>query len=55
MNIFSVTFVVFLILKLVGVIDWSWWWIASPIWIAFLIGIFIGFIKEITKSNKYNY
>lgn len=23
----------FIILKLVGVIDWSWWWVLSPIWI----------------------
>ena len=23
----------FIILKLVGVINWSWWWVLSPIWI----------------------
>ena len=28
-----VVFVVFLILKLVHVIDWSWWWVFSPLWI----------------------
>lgn len=22
--------VVFVVLKLVGVIDWSWWWVVSP-------------------------
>ena len=27
-------FVVFLILKLAGVIDWSWWWVTSPLWLA---------------------
>lgn len=26
------TFVVFLVLKLVGVIDWSWWWVTAPLW-----------------------
>lgn len=26
-------FIVFLILKLVGVIHWSWWWVTSPLWI----------------------
>lgn len=26
-------FVVFLVLKLVGVIAWSWWWVTSPLWI----------------------
>ena len=30
-------FIVFLILKLTGVIAWSWWWITSPLWIIALI------------------
>lgn len=25
-------FIVFLVLKLVGVIDWSWWWVTAPLW-----------------------
>lgn len=25
--------IVFITLKLTGVIDWSWWWVLSPIWI----------------------
>ena len=25
--------IVFVVLKLVGVIDWSWWWVLSPFWI----------------------
>ncbi len=29
--------IVFLILKLTGVIAWSWWWITSPLWIIPLI------------------
>lgn len=24
--------VVFVTLKLVGVIDWSWWWVTMPFW-----------------------
>jgi hypothetical protein len=24
--------VVFVTLKLVGVIDWSWWWVTAPFW-----------------------
>ena len=23
----------FIVLKLTGVIDWSWWWVLSPLWI----------------------
>lgn len=26
--------IVFITLKLIGKIDWSWWWVLSPIWIA---------------------
>lgn len=29
----SLLLLTFIILKLVGVIDWSWWWVLSPIWI----------------------
>lgn len=28
-------FVVFLILRLTGVIAWSWWWVTAPLWIPF--------------------
>lgn len=28
--------IVFLALKLFHVIDWSWWWVVSPIWIFLL-------------------
>ncbi len=31
MNTLSVLLVVFIVLKLVGVIAWSWWWVLSPL------------------------
>lgn len=37
----GVLFVVFLVLKLTGNIDWSWWWVTSPIWIPFVAAIAI--------------
>ena len=27
--------IVFIVLKLTDVIDWSWWWVLSPLWIPF--------------------
>jgi len=27
----------FVAAKLVGCIDWSWWWVFSPIWISFIV------------------
>ena len=32
-------FIVFLILKLLDKIDWSWWWVTSPLWVPLLIAI----------------
>lgn len=29
--------VVFIALKLIGVIDWSWWWVLAPVWIPVII------------------
>lgn len=31
--------IVFIVLKLVGVISWSWWWVLAPFWIPFAIAI----------------
>lgn len=31
----SVLFFIFLILKLCGVIEWSWWWVTAPLWVGF--------------------
>ena len=37
----TVVFIVFLILKLCNVIDWSWWWVTSPLWISFGLWLII--------------
>jgi hypothetical protein len=54
----TVLFIVFLVLKLTNHIDWSWWWVTSPLWIpiAFIgaIGLFIllfGIIVTLFKKN----
>tara|TARA_Y100000034_G_C6866993_1_gene395286 strand:+ start:104 stop:328 length:225 start_codon:yes stop_codon:yes gene_type:complete len=33
--------VLFIALKLTGVIQWSWWWVLSPLWIALLLFVVI--------------
>ena len=35
----GVIFIILLILKLIGVISISWWWVFSPLIIGFVIGI----------------
>lgn len=50
--------IAFIVLKLCGVIDWSWWLVLSPILIccgialcAILIGLVIGTVKVIKKKK----
>ena len=50
---------IFVVLKLTDNIDWSWWWVLSPLWIpiglALLVVILVGinnFITNITKLNQ---
>lgn len=33
--------IAFIVLKLVGVINWSWIWVLSPLWISFVLGLAI--------------
>jgi hypothetical protein len=28
-----ILFLIFLVLKLTDNIDWSWWWVTSPLWL----------------------
>lgn len=36
--------IVFIVLKLIGTISWSWWWVLSPIWISVGLGVGIWLI-----------
>lgn len=40
-GVLSILLIAFVILKLCHVIDWSWWWVFSPIWIPFILLIII--------------
>jgi hypothetical protein len=39
--------IVFIVLKLTNVIDWSWWWVTAPIWIPLSFGIALIVISAI--------
>jgi hypothetical protein len=43
-------FIVFLVLKLTGVIGWSWWWITCPLWIEFALCILVGVYAIVYNS-----
>ena len=34
---FGLLAIVFITLKLCGVIAWSWWWVLAPLWIPFAV------------------
>jgi hypothetical protein len=44
MGIAEILFLVFLVLKLIGVIAWSWWWVTAPLWIGYGLVFLIAFI-----------
>jgi len=41
--------VMFVGLKLAGVIDWSWVWVTAPLWGSALFGILSGWIEEVLR------
>ena len=36
--------IAFVVLKLCKVIDWSWWWVFSPLWIPLAIIVVLGIL-----------
>ena len=41
--------IVFITLKLLDKIDWSWWWVMSPTWIMIVIALMVYVIFLIFK------
>lgn len=39
--------IIFVVLKLVGVIDWSWVWVLAPVWIGAIISLVLVLITVI--------
>jgi len=49
-NVFDLFLVLFVGLKLAGIIDWSWWWVMSPLFALpaiYLISFIFGFITTV--------
>lgn len=51
MKLNLVLFTIFLVFKLIGLINWSWIWVLSPLWISILIAIVYFFLIK----NFYNF
>lgn len=58
-GISTIIFIVFLVWKLDGVVDWKWIWVFSPIWITWFVQfivsvatlIWVAIANGITKAN----
>ena len=54
LGIGMILFIVFLVLKLTGTIDWSWWWVTSPLWIPFAAAaVILGIVGVIAIIIEY--
>lgn len=45
MNTCGVLLILFIVLKILAIINWSWWWVLSPLWLP-IVGI-LGFLLVI--------
>lgn len=44
--------IAFIVLKLTGLIAWSWLWVLSPIWISVAVVVFIVFVGIMIAALK---
>lgn len=64
LSLTTILTIIFVILKLCGVLSWSWWWVLSPLWggvaifiiVAVLISLFSCIVATIEerRENKKN-
>jgi hypothetical protein len=41
--------IAFIVLKLCGVIAWSWLWVLSPLWIPMVLALLIGIVIAVMR------
>ena len=44
LSLSTVLTLIFVVLKLIGVIDWSWVWVLAPFWIGAIISLVFGLV-----------
>jgi hypothetical protein len=52
MGFFSVLQIVFIVLKLCGVIDWKWGWVLSPMWVSIIFYVVISIIYAAINARR---
>lgn len=51
---FGLLTIVFIVLKLCRVIDWSWWWVLAPLWGGFLLWLLLVVIAALIVASSDN-
>ena len=41
LSVGTILTIAFVVLKLIGIISWSWLWVFSPLWISVIIGLIV--------------
>ena len=41
LSVGTILTIIFVVLKLIGIISWSWLWVFSPLWISIIIGLIV--------------
>ena len=57
-DFFGLLTIVFIVLKLTKVIDWSWWWVTAPAWgsvaVILIVAIVLGTIQFLGDKKSKN-
>jgi len=43
---------IFVVLKLTGIIAWSWWWVLAPMWPAVIIWLIVAVLFFVGVSGR---
>lgn len=47
----AILFLIFLVLKLTGYINWSWWWVTAPMWAGVILFLIVVILVAIAKAS----
>lgn len=48
-GLLTVAFVVMKLAEVGAVVHWSWWWVLSPLWIAFVLIVVLSVIAAVVR------
>jgi hypothetical protein len=44
--------IVFITLKLIGYVSWSWWWVLAPMWIPLVTAVILFGIAAVLSAKR---